>query len=232
MATDPSPGDSPPPSKSSRVQALDAITALLKATAWPLVVVVALIWLHTPIHMAASALAVKIKNATKFEAGPQGLKLEVEKSAGRFGAPDLAGLVQGLSANALRYLLALPSGWQNPIRRYGKGSSQRFYFLLSAQDVDALRELQQKALVVSDTPVDNWIALWNRTFELANRREPTDGYVPRAGANQTTMTSGASPLLAGQFRLSERGERAKQVLVEAVAAEFAAAKSSESRVSK
>jgi len=115
--------------------------------------------------------------------------------------------------------MSIRPGYQVPFSVDPQQKPTTFGLLLSSADVDALRELESKSLVISAVNIDAWMSWWFQTFEYDDPINPkSSAYKLRRGKVNPFDDGSSAFIFRAQYRLTEEGMSARKALIDAVAA--------------
>ena len=196
------------PSKTSifDLKTFEAFVALVKALAWPLLILYLFAVLRVPLTKTIELLPQKFSESTKFSVGS--LSFEIQQSAEARGNPELGKLIGGLSPKAVETLLKIGKTTTSLVS-YSPDSQT--YYLLDDQEMDALSELDNKNIVeFIGMPFDEF----RRFLENLHLKKQEN----RLGFNPTRrLTVQEEDALKKQnYRLTEEGQKAFDLIIQVV----------------
>jgi hypothetical protein len=184
---------------------------LLSALAWPVAVLALFYLLHPQLVPILEVIPKKLAESTTVSVGS--LSLQIEKKAEASGTPELADLITGLSQAAVEKLLETG---KSSFALVSNEDGTDYYYLPLRADVAALRELARKRLLKFDVPwaeFETALAAANLAFGQGLGSE-----VQRV---QRKLSAAQKALVTKQsYALSEKGERAFDLIVRSVGQQF------------
>jgi hypothetical protein len=195
----------------------------LRVLSWPLLIVGLLAVYRPPIKRIVASLASKLEAADSLSIGS--FKLEVQRRVSDLGSPELALKIGQLSFDAVEALMRTPrSGTMSLVFVNDYGAPQGLpneYGIPLQPELDGLRELEQKKLIVFPEPLDGFLSFLSSTGE---RKEKN----PTVEADDRTWYASDSEELQKRcgemsYGLTESGVKAVDAISKAVAAQLAGA---------
>jgi len=195
----------------------------LRVLSWPLLIVGLLAVYRPPIKRIVASLASKLEAADSLSIGS--FKLEVQRRVSDLGSPELARKIGQLSFDAVEALMRTPrSGTMSLVFVNDYGAPQGLpneYGIPLQPELDGLRELEQKKLIVFPEPLDGFLSFLSSTGE---RKEKN----PTVEADDRTWYASDSEELQKRcgemsYGLTESGVKAVDAISKAVAAQLAGA---------
>lgn len=193
----------------------------LKVLAWPLLIVGLLAVYRPPIKRLIASLASKLEAAHSLTIGS--FSLEVQRRASDLGSPKLARQIGQLSFNAIESLVLTPrSGTMALVNVNDFGAPQGLpneYGIPLQPELNGLRELVRRDLIVFSEPLDGYLSFLSSTGE---RREKN----PTVESDDRTWYASEDEDLdkrsrAISYGLTESGLKAVKAISKAVAAQLA-----------
>jgi hypothetical protein len=137
------------------------INDLIKATAWPLIVIIIFIFYRKELGSIIKLIPNKIEKSSKITVGS--LSFEIEKSAKIAGDEQLGIIIKNLSEKGIRKLLTLGSGRHSIMVRSEKlkNDIQEKAFTTPI-DLDVLKELEKNGLIKIDESIDDFVAFFKK----------------------------------------------------------------------
>lgn len=200
------PKEDQPNNKFSDTKALEHFVTLVKALAWPILILFLFVVLRVPLTQTIELLPQKFSESTKFSVGS--LSFEIQQSAKATGNPELANLIGGLSPKAVETLLKVGKTTTSLVS-YSPDS--QIYYLPDEEELDALAELENKKIVeFSPMPIAEF-----RKFPAAlslKKLENSTGYSP----SRPLTANEEDALKKENRRLTEVGQKAFELIIQVV----------------
>jgi hypothetical protein len=194
-----------------------AVTDFLKAAAWPLIVLLAYVEFRGPLHQAVAVLPQKLSESQKVSVGS--LSFEIERRATAIGDPELGSLIGGLSSSAIELMLRINRNQSSSMISYSDHTGQRTYHLPKEDEFIALAELERNRLLDAGVPLAEYRSFVSAALRRTGDADTREDYVARRSLSDAEEKR----LWQAQYRLSDRGIRAVQLIVDAVTRELARA---------
>jgi hypothetical protein len=204
------------------------INDLLRALAWPLLILLAFLVYRTEFNAVIRLIPEKIRSSSKITVGS--LSLEIERTAREQGETELGAIIQNLSEPGIRKLLTLGSGShslavRDDIDRQGRQKNA----LSLPPDLADFLELEKSGLLDADEPIETYAAYFRSLADKSTRyRSPEGNTSDRpATANNVKFDHYSIPtdrLTAAEKQhleqqsvwLSEKGRKAFDIIVKVV----------------
>ncbi|MGB0064341.1 MAG: hypothetical protein WBP85_07830 [Terracidiphilus sp.] len=202
------------------VELLKLALEYLKVLAWPLLIVGLLAVYRPPIKRLVKSLATKLEAADSLSIGS--FSLEVQRRASDLGSPALARQIGQLSFDAVEALIRTPRSGSMCLVNVNDFGTPHEYGVPLGPELNGLRELVRRKLIVFSEPLEEFLSLLSSTGE---RREPN----PSSESDDRTWYAAESDELdkrcsAISYSLTESGVMAVDAISKAVAAQLAGAK--------
>lgn len=178
--------------------------ALIKAAAWPVVVLVLYSQLHVPITKLFEELPKALSQSSKLSVGS--LSIEIQRSL-KLSDPLLADKLKGLSESEIQELLDLyPLGWQ----WIGHSNDKTHYYFTRQERIDVWKKLNARGLVTfNKTPeaftkeIDRYP--WtSKTTEEGVLKSPTNAQVLFLEDQATDLSDDGKKVITAAFGVMVR----------------------------
>lgn len=200
-------------SSSRALEVFEAITNFIKAAAWPVLAIVIFFEFRQPIREAVAVIPKKMSESQKLTVGS--LSIEIEKRANAVGDPELATLIDGLSPQAIELLLRLRRDGSSLASSSGGAEPERYYFPKPDEYI-ALTELYTKQLIEPGVDLAKYRAYIATILQLTDESGDRETYQPKRPLTDNEKRE----IWRAQYRLSERGAKAVQLIISAVSREL------------
>ena len=188
---------------------IELLSKLLGLLTWQVIVLIAIIMFYSPIKQMADLLPVKFARSNEINVGVLSLKIQEEAIAS--GNEELATIINGLSQDAIKWLLNLGNGSYRVIGSDdGNTGIVKNYYL--PRHYPIWKELEDRGLVQSDVNLSDFEKFFF-SLEPIDVGEPYGYLVP---VNSLTQEQN-DKLLDNSVKLSDTGKRAYEIIINAVA---------------
>lgn len=191
----------------------EALTNFIKAAAWPLIAIAVFLEFRQPIREAVAVIPKKMSESQKLTVGS--LSIEIEKRANAVGDPELATLIDGLSPQAIELMLRLKREGTSVASSSG-GDEPSIYYFPKAEEYLTLKELDLKHLIDPGVDLTEYRKFVETKLRLMGDSGNRDNYQPR----RPLTPEEKHEIWKAQYRLSERGAKAVQLIISAVSREL------------
>lgn len=196
------------PSKMSTInQTIDLLTKIVGLITWPLLIIVMLLIFYSPIKRIANTLPEKFERSNEISVGS--LSLKIQQQAKAEGNEELAAIIKGLSKGAIRELIDVGYKFIRIIAIDNTRSSEMRRYSL-APSFSTWKELATNGLLESDLDLKDF-------EDYFNSLNPHNGIVEGSTLSQEQREK----LEKSQVKLSNRGKRAYDIVVNVVADQIA-----------
>ena len=192
------------------IRYFETSVSLIKAIAWPFIVLLLFVILHEPIIKLIKLLPDRVAQSTKISVGS--LSFEIQQAATASGNPELADLIGGLSTSAIEELLSLGKSFH---RYVGSNDEEQIYYIPNETIKRTLLELEKAGLLKFDMPMDEFDRFLNGlNLVRVNPNDVNDtGYKP----TRPLSPDEKNKLKAQDYSLTPVGKRAFELITEVVA---------------
>lgn len=191
-----------PSPESKQLKYFTIATEFVKAIAWPSVILYLFHVLHVPIMNIVAVLPSKITQSTKVSVGS--LSFEIQQAAIAAGTPQTAALIGDLSPSAIKLIMKIGDDHHLFIGVSDRNAGKCFV----PSPTPELSELEAKGLIEYDEDPKSF------DIFLEGLSVPRDGIIfDLSGFTEDQRQR----MLKQGYRLSDKGKRAFELIVEAVA---------------
>ena len=183
-------------------QTLDVLSKAVSLVTWPVVLLVAVALFYSPMRRIAEVLPEKFEQSS--EIGIGGLSVKIRERAAATGNVELAEIINGLSEEAIEWLLKFGDGSHRVIASNNGRDGQVSKYLYHPKP--SWKELEAKGLLDADVPLKEY-------EEYFNSLGPTGREIEKNRLSKQQEDR----LLANSVRLTDRGQRAYRIIIGVVA---------------
>ena len=197
------------------MRVLKVLTNLLKAIAWPAIILLAFVEFGDDIKRTVHLLPCSIANANKLEVGP--LKFEIKEQARQRGTPELADTIGKLPTEAIVLLLRIPSGTYGFAGKMPNQDNLKSLVVPNKEKFQLLSKLEQQNLVeFKPHPLADFIKTLDQQH-LPKRTLDTSDELRTEEFDVTGLDEKIKMYLSDfTFNLSEKGKQAFSAVVSAI----------------
>jgi hypothetical protein len=197
---------------------------------WPALGLLFLILFYAPLRDALNAIPEKVKNAAEFGAFGVSLKSTVQIEAAKLGAGSLSETIPKLSGAAIERLLRAPRNLESLVS-YTQGSEGKGRFIAinfpGLWEMDALSELEAEGLIELESHNGEVLTGPGAREMIDQFLKANPGHEEESSNDERVTWNLDKPLvpdaypLSLQWRLTNLGRKAVEVILKAVSAELA-----------
>jgi hypothetical protein len=185
------------------------IVNLIKALAWPTLILYILLYYRQPISETLSLFPNLVRHASKFSAG--GVTLEIEQVAQQSGNEQLAVALKGLSPPARKLLLQVGSSYWAEWSKGAPGGPADYF----SPDRPELDELVKRKLFTFKED-QRTFELWVQTLGKITTSEDSNQRKRELRVSRPLTTEQQLRLTSQEFFLSPLGRKAYDVILDVV----------------
>ena len=196
----------PPKGLSELVGSLvDILAKILSLITWPVVILIVIIAFYSPVNRIVQQLPDKFSQSSEITVGTL-ISLKIREQAKASGNEELAKIIEGLSQDAIKWILKIGDSPYRVIGTDDGGTGITTNYILDTDHYSLWIELSSKGLLKSSEDLYRY-----RTF--FDSLQPTNGRIPVGSLTEEQKDR----LLTNDLQLTDSGKRAYEIILEVIA---------------